>query len=397
MEQLFEIQQRLLNFTSLDFVRSIARKIDWNSRLVGIKGARGTGKTTLLLQYIKRTYAGEPEAALYASLDNLWFAEHSLYELAVDFVRMGGKHLFLDEVHRYPGWSQEIKNIYDNFPQLRVVFTGSSLLEIINAQADLSRRAVMYHLHGLSFREFLALETGIEFETLSLDDIFHRHMEWAGRITRKIQPFRHFDQYLRYGYYPYYREQPALYSIRLNQTINMILEMELPQLRSLEVAYIPKIKQLLTVLAESVPFTPDISKLSRKIDINRITLIKYLHYLKQSDLLILMQRNTSGIGRLQKPDKIYLENTNLMWALAPQRADKGHLRETFIVNQLQDFGIRLATWGDFVVNEKYILEVGGKNKSNKQISGLENAFIAADDLETGFGRKIPLWLFGFLY
>jgi len=397
MEQFFEIQQRLLHFTTLDFVRSIAGKIDWNSRLVGIKGARGSGKTTLLLQYIKRTYASEPGAALYASLDNLWFADHSLYELAGDFVRTGGKHLFLDEVHRYPGWSREIKNIYDDFPQLRVVFTGSSLLEIINAQADLSRRAVIYHLRGLSFREFLALETGIAFDIFSLDDILHRHTDLAGQITRKIQPFRYFDNYLRYGYYPFYREQPDLYPVRLNQSLNMILEVELPQLRNLEVAYILKIKQLLTVLAESVPFTPDISKLSRKIGINRITLIKYLHYLEQSDLLILLQRSTSGVGRLQKPDKVYLENTNLMWALAPGHADKGHLRKTFFVNQLRNEGIRLAARGDFVVRGKYTFEVGGKHKSGKQVAGLEDAFIAADDLETGFGPKIPLWLFGFLY
>ncbi len=397
MERLFEIQQRLLSYVSTDFVRALAGKIDWNSRLVGIKGARGTGKTTLLLQYIKQKYSRQPQAALYASLDNLWFADHRLYDLAETFVRSGGLHLFLDEVHRYPGWSRELKNIYDDFPQMRVVFTGSSLLEIINAQADLSRRAVIYHLRGLSFREFLALETGIEFDAVGLEELLTHHVEWANLITGKIRPFRYFNDYLRYGYYPFYREQPELYPLRLNQTVNMILDVELPQLRNLDVAYVPKIKTLLAVLAESVPFTPDISKLSRKIGINRITLIKYLQYLEQSDLLLLLQRKISGVGRLQKPDKIYLENTNLMEILAPGNTNRGNIRETFFVNQLSDYEVRLAGQGDFVVGGKYTFEVGGKHKNAAQLAGLENAFVVADDLEVGFGHKIPLWLFGFLY
>jgi len=398
MEALFEKYQQKLRLTPINFVRSMMSEINWEARLIGIKGARGIGKTTLLLQYIKLKLSSELEQTLYVSLDNLWFSSYSVNDLAAEFVKKGGKYIFLDEVHKYPAWSQALKNIYDDHPTLKIVFTGSSLLEILNARADLSRRAVVYSMQGFSFREYLSMETGIDFKPLSLQQILNNHLEEATQINQKIKPFQYFDSYLQHGYYPFYKEQPELYQIRLGEVINMILEIELPFLRGVELAYINKVKQLLVVIAESVPFIPNVSKLSEKIGINRSTLLSYLHYLEEVKLTRNLFKDAHGISRLQKPDKIYLENTNLVFAMAPQNSNIGNNRETFFANQLAyQHQITYTKQGDFKVDDKYVFEVGGKNKTNRQISDVENSFIIADDIEYGFKNKIPLWLFGFLY
>lgn len=396
MENLIEKFRQKIDYTSLDFVRSMMAQIHWNARLIGIKGPRGVGKTTLLLQYIKTYFCDCLDEVLYVSLDDLWFANNRLVDLAEYFVKRGGTHLFLDEVHKYPGWSQELKNIYDDYPALKVVFTGSSLLEILNARADLSRRAVIYHMQGLSFREYLVIEQGLTMEPVSLEDILAQHTTIAGEVLKVVKPLKYFTHYLESGYYPYYREEPALYTQKMEETINMMLEIELPLLRGLDLAYVSKIKQLLLVIAESAPFIPNVTNISQKIGINRATLLTYLHYLQEVGLSINLFRSTTGISRLQKPNKIFLENPNLSHTLG--KPNTGSVRETFFANQLAyRHQLSFPDKGDFLVDGKFLFEVGGKNKSTIQLEGASNAFIAADDIEYGYKEKIPLWLFGFLY
>ena len=398
MEKLFEKYQQKLRYTSTDFVRSRASSINWNARLIGIKGARGVGKTTLLLQYIKLNLTDELEKTLYVSLDDLWFSKNSLVSLAEEFTKRGGVRLFVDEVHKYPNWSQEIKNIYDDFPSLKVVFTGSSSLEIINASADLSRRAVVYHMQGLSFREYIGIETGLDLPMYSFSELLVNHVAIANDICGVIKPFQYFNSYLTKGYYPFYKEQIDLYYMRIEEVVKMMLELELPMLRGVDLAYVPKLKQLLLIISESVPFIPNVSRLSEKMGINRATLLMYFHYLDEIGLSLNLFKKADGISKLQKPNKVFMENTNLMYALASTEVNIGSVRETFFVNQLRDkHKVNFAAKGDFIIDGLYVFEVGGKNKTDKQVRGIEHAYVVSDDIECGFQNKIPLWLFGFLY
>ncbi len=397
MDILFEKFQKKLSFISLGFKRSLLDQINWNARLIGIKGARGVGKTTLMLQYIKENLPLD-QSTLYVSLDNIWFAENKLADLVDLFVKRGGRFLFLDEVHKYPNWSQEIKNIYDDYPELKVVFTGSSLLEILNARADLSRRSVIYTLQGLSFREYLGLIGQGDFISLSFQDILTNHIALAKEISARIKPLVFFDQYLRFGYFPFFQEELDLYYHRLGEVINITLEVELPLLRKVEISYVQKLKQLLQIISESAPFTPNVSKLAERIGVNRNTFATYLNFLQEANLTKNLYKDASGITALQKPDKIYLENTNFQFALAPQTANQGSVRETFVANQLSYLHqIEYADQGDFKVNGKVVFEVGGKNKKQRQIENLNDSYILSDDIEIGFGNRIPIWLIGFLY
>lgn len=397
MERLFETFIKKLLITDTTFVRSLMDEIEWKARLIGIRGARGVGKTTLLLQYIK-LHLPMDKTVLYASVDNIWFSEHKLYDLATDFSKRGGKYLFLDEVHKYPNWSQELKNIYDDFPELQVVFTGSSLLEILNAKSDLSRRAVVYEMQGFSFREYLNRNLNLSLPVLSLNDILENHLRLAAAVISEIKVLQHFPDYLKYGYYPYYNELPSLYYSRINEVINLIIELEIPQLRGVDVSYTTKIKQLLYIISESAPFIPNISKLSERIGITRNSLLAYLDALHDSRLTMNLQKEGNGISRLQKPDKLFLENPNLMYALAAEQSDKGNLRETFFANQLRyHHKVNVSQESDFLIDRHYTFEIGGKKKGKQQISGVPDSFIAADDIEFGMENKIPLWLFGFLY
>jgi len=398
MEKLFEKFYQKLHHVSLQFIRSEYNKIHWNARLIGIKGARGVGKTTLILQHIKKTHTLN-EQVLYISLDDIWFSGHSLVELADIFVKRGGKYLYLDEVHKYKNWSVEIKNIYDDHPELHIIFTGSSLLEILNARADLSRRAVVFSLQGLSFREYLAFTQNLSIKPITLDDIIHHHITISNEILKKIKPLRYFSHYLKNGYYPFFKEEEELYHIRIEEILNMILQIELPLTRGTDIAYIHKLKKLLLIIAESAPFIPNISKLSERIGINRNTLIVYLTHLKDAGVIHMLYKDASGITRLQKPDKIFLENTNLSWAIHPSHPNVGNLRETFFVNQLnKNHLVTIPQHADFLINNNYIFEIGGKNKSKTQINTYKKkAFIALDDIEYGSENKIPLWMFGFLY
>jgi len=301
-------------------------------------------------------------------------------------------------VHKYANWSQELKNAYDDYPELNIIFTGSSLLQILNARADLSRRAVVYQMQGLSFREYLNMLLSENFSVFSLQDILEKHHEISTDILKKIKPLQYFGSYLEKGYYPFTFEMKDLYYTQLEEVINLILEIELPLLRGVEISYISKLKQLLLVLAESTPFKPNVNKMSTNIGLNRATLLSYLHYLRETHLTKHLYKKSLGISKLQKPEKIFLENTNLSCLLAKQNANIGNLRETFFLNQLNyRHKVEYPDLGDFLIDNKYLFEIGGKSKDYHQISNIENAFIAADDIEYGVGNKIPLWLFGFLY
>lgn len=397
MDSLYEKFYKKMDVVSLDFKRSLMDQIQWDARLIGIKGARGVGKTTLLLQFIKENLPID-ESTLYVSLDNIWFAENKLSALTDAFVKRGGKYLFLDEVHKYPNWSQELKNIYDDYPELKVVFTGSSLLEILNARADLSRRAIVYTLQGLSYREYLHLKSGIQLPKLDLADLLQNHVRLAREVNGKLRPLQYFEEYLKTGYFPYFQEVPSLYYHRIEEVINMTLEVELPLLRKVEVSYVSKLKQLLQIISESVPFIPNVSKLSERIGLNRNTFTSYLFFLQEANLTRNIYKDASGITQLQKPDKIYLENTNFQYALAPKNAEKGSIRETFFVNQLSyQYRLEYVEQGDFLIDQTYTIEVGGKGKTKRQIQGIANSYTAADELEYGTGTKIPLWMFGLLY
>ena len=398
MENLYKTFYQLLSRTNSDFVRYLYPKIKWNNRLIAITGARGAGKTTMILQHIKKTFGDAPKVALYVSLDNIYFSNNRLLDFAHDFDKMGGEYLFLDEVHKYENWSIEIKNIYDSLPDLKVVFTGSSMLEIYKGKADFSRRVAHYTLNGLSFREFLLFEKGLDFSVLKFEDLLVNHISIASQINRKIKPLPSFQQYLKEGFYPYYKEDSEIYLDRLLHTVNVVLETDLPAIENIEVQTIKKIKQLLFIIAQRVPFMPNIKELSEILEVSRKSLLTYLIYLEKAQLLGLLQQDVSGLKTLAKPEKIYLDNSNLAFALATEKPDIGNIRETFFFSQLKTVS-KVISGGkpDFKINNKYSIEVGGKNKGHEQITGIQNAYLALDNLEYGFMNKIPLWLFGMLY
>ena len=398
MEDLIEVSENQISRTQVDSVRSMMETINWKARLIGIKGARGIGKTTLLLQYIKIQLKEELDRTLYTSLDQVYFNSNSLIDLVRQFSQKGGKYLFLDEVHKYPNWAQELKNAYDQYPQLKIVFTGSSLLEILNARTDLSRRAVVYSMQGLSFREYLKIEKGLEFPVLKLEAILKNHTSITRSILADLKPLQFFEAYLKTGYYPFYQEEKDLYYMRLNEVINLMLEIEMPLLRGVDVAYVSKLKQLLSIISKAVPFSPNVTKLSEKIQLNRNTLLTYLHYLDEVNLTKNLFKENTGINLLQKPMKIYLENTNLMYLLARDQVNEGNLRETFFANQVgHQHDLHFISHTDFLVDVTYFFEIGGRNKTSKQLLGNPNSYVVKDDIEIGRDQIIPIWLFGFLY
>ncbi len=399
MEELRSYQVNLFDQVTDKFYRSLYETVSWDQRMIAIKGLRGVGKTTLLLQYLKyQLQAGDN--ALYATLDHPWFYTHSLYELAETFHTLGGQYLLLDEIHKYPQWSRELKVIYDGFPKLKVVFTASSALDIYRGESDLSRRVLTYELTGLSFREFLLLDKNIDLPKLHLDDILNNHRNIAIEISENLKPIPLFKEYLQRGYLPITTEGTlSTYIPKVQGIINNVMEFDLSFIEGYSTASQVKIKKLLGIIAESVPFEPNISSLARKMNLGRETINSFLQHLFQGRIVNLLKKQSKGIAALQKPDKIYLENTNFNYALN-SRPDMGTLRETFLLNQLRNMGkhIELPVKGDFFVTEDELyLEVGGKSKSIDQVSEFDRAIVAADDIEYGFDRKIPLWLFGFLY
>ena len=397
MEIVLKKHLNLISQTEFGFERYLLNKLPWEQRLLGLKGARGVGKTTMFLQYIKKNYGVSPKA-LYISLDDLYFSDNTLSNLVENFVNKGGEHLFVDEVHKYPNWSLELKNIYDNYPKLKVAFTGSSLLEILNARADLSRRALVFELQGLSFREYLKFRQNIDLQPISLEELLVNHTQIALDINAKFKPLSFFESYLKSGYYPFYQDNSVFYYKQLQEIITMILEIELPLLRKTETQMIFKIKQLLYIISQSVPFKPNISTLANKIQVTRKTVMDTLVYLTDAGILNMIYKDQLGISLLQKPEKIYLENSNFAFALSTNEPNIGNIRETFFLNQVSEqHQVTYHERADFTVNEKYVFEIGGKNKTKSQIKGIENAYIVQDDIAFGVENTIPLWLFGLLY
>jgi len=396
MDVLFEFQENLVRPVKNDFRRYLHNQINWKQRMIGIKGPRGAGKTTLMLQHLKYDL-GLPSDALYITADHTWFYNHTLLETANDWYKQGGKVLFIDEVHKYPKWSVELKNIYDGLPEMQVVFSASSALDIYRGEADLSRRVVSYLLAGLSFREFLSFTNGNDFDAVSIDDIVKDHRNLSRTITDGLRPLPAFRKYLQLGYLPIIAEGEDSYQLKLTQVINTIVETDLAYIAGYNTGTATKVKKLLGVIAESVPFKPNIAALSRKLDLSRDSVYQYIYQLKDARLLNTLSSEGRGVSTLQKPDKIFLENTNLAFALK-EKPDTGNIRETFVLNQLLNAGLNVSspTEGDFYINGLTV-EVGGKNKSTSQVRHLDNYIVAADDIEIGAGNKMPIWLFGFLY
>jgi len=397
MQKLYEKSIRKVKGIKLDFIRYLFYEINWEDRLIGIKGARGTGKTTLLLQKLRKDSANYSET-LYISMDDVYFSKNSLVDFVDLFVKNGGELICIDEVHKYPNWSQEIKNIYDDYPNLQVVFTSSSALEIHKGDYDLSRRARIYHLNELSLREYIQLMYKKEFPVISMKDVLYHHTEISTLLTEQIKPVKLLKEYMQHGSYPFISEGKNKYYERIETVINLIIESDLPAIAEIEYSTIVKLKKLMFILSESVPFKPNIAELSRKVSTSRDLLLKYLHYLERANLLKLLRRDTKGISQMSKPEKIYLNNPTLMHAISSDKPNEGNLRETFFMNQVNcKHHLTYPGKGDFKIDETYIIEVGGKNKSQEQISNLKNSFLALDNIEYGYKNKIPLWLFGFLY
>ena len=396
MRTIYEISAKSVELVSIRHIRAQIEWLDQPERLICIKGSRGVGKTTLLLQYAKTRL--QNESYVYVSLDNLYFTVNRLFDFADDFSKNGGKYLLVDEVHHYPSWSVEIKNIYDSLPDLKIVYTGSSLLHLTKGRADLSRRSVIHTLPGLSLREYIKFSSDIEFPVYSLEDIVHNHIEISKNIWTKIKPVKKYNEYIEKGYFPFFLEGKEFYSDKVLEVINQVLESDLPYIAKISYSNIYKLKQLLYVISESAPFKPNIDKLSERIGISKNTLKDYLHYMNDALLINLLHKRGKGISRLTKPEKIYFHHPNLMMAIPGSSADIGSLRETFFYNQVSyNHQINYADKGDFIVDNHFVFEVGGKNKGIGQISGIDNSFMVLDNIETGNRNEIPLWLFGFLY
>lgn len=395
MDELLIISDKLITQTPESFTRYLFNEINWDSQLIGVKGARGTGKTTLLLQYLKKS--GQKKKA-YFSLDELYFTQNTLLETIEAFYKNGGKIVVLDEVHKYENWSKEIKNLHDRYKDLQIIFTGSSIIDLNKQEADLSRRAVIYELQGLSFREFLNFEHDIELPILNLDDLLNKEEAYAFVLENSFKPLAYFSDYLKFGYYPFYKEDRQSYYQKLRQVVRNIVEYDMAEIKGFDIRQAKKILKLLYIIAQQVPFKPNLKSLAEKTNIHRNSLNNYIYYLSQAKLLLLLEQHNFSIASLQKPDKIFLENTNLMFAISEEQPNIGTLRETYFFNQVKKkHHINFSKAADFLVDNKITFEIGGKHKSQKQIQHLENAFIVKDNLETKVGNSIPLWVFGLLY
>ena len=397
IQPLLNTFHRKLAATNLKFKRYLHGQIDWDVRLLGIKGARGVGKTTMLLQHIKET-AGNLDEVFYVSLDNMWFQTHSILELVEFLYTRGVTRIYFDEVHKYPNWTVLLKNLYDNYPDLHIVYTGSAMLAIDHSKSDLSRRQSMYTLHGLSFREYLEYEGILSMQPVTLGELLENHIGYAMEITSKIKVLKHFGQYLDSGYYPYYKEAGKDYLMRIGEVSQLVIDSDIPAVEE-TITYTTrqKIKKLLMVIAENVPLEPNISKLAASLESTRDQTLKMLYWLDRAALLRLLTDKTKDYKHLTGPKKIYLDNTNLMNALG-SKISKGTLRETFFANQAGAVSsLLMPKQGDFLADGKYLFEVGGQQKTFNQIADQPDSYLAIDDIEVGNGNRIPLWLFGCLY
>ncbi len=389
MKTLYQKFEILLQNTPTDFQRYLYEKVPWESRMIGIIGARGVGKTTMILQHIKQKLS--TKNALYVSADDMYFAENRLVDLADEFYKNAGGYLFIDEIHKYANWSRELKNIYDSFPSLKIIFTGSSVLDILKGNADLSRRALIYKLQGLSFREYLKFFHHSDTEVFTLQQIINNE----AKLANIKHPLPLFNDYLKRGYYPFAFENEL--NLRLGQIIVQTLETDIPQYANLNVGTSRKLKRLLAIIAESVPFKPNFTKIAKTIDVSRNSLDDYFLFMEHAGLIGQLRNETNGIRGLGKVDKVYLENTNLIFNLAGDNSNAGNVRETFFFNQMRvNNEVISSKTADFVVDD-YIFEVGGKNKQQKQLEKDGKSFVVKDDIEFGYLNVIPLWAFGLNY
>ena len=398
MEALLKKHRILISQVSMDIVRDINNIISWEKPLVAIRGSRGVGKTTLMRQYIRSHYGTVAGEALYCAMDSMYFTNHSLLDLSERFHQLGGKHLFLDEVHKYPNWSREIKEINDLYPDLKITFTGSSLIQILNADADLSRRVLSYTMEGLSFREYMHFYHGIKLPVHSLKEILANPDVVCEEVNAVCQPLKMFREYLKVGYYPFYDGVELEYYSRIENVVSFIIDQEMVQFCGIDTAYTRKIKALLMYLAANIPYEVNIAKLASYLELNKITVLNYLSNMQKAELLHLLYSDNKSVTKMQKPDKIFLHNTNMLCALSTD-AQTGTLRECFAVSQLAvkhtvEYG---KAQGDFKVDGQWTFEVGGQDKSFEQIADLPNSFVLADNLEFPIGKKLPLWIIGLIY
>ena len=403
MDALFRKSDRLLANTTTEIIREKMEDIHWNSRLVSIIGAKGVGKSTLIRQYLRQHFELGDRRVLCCSADTLDFSVRTLVGLAEEFVTRGGELLVIDEIHKYHAgtadWSREVKEIYDLYPELKIIVSGSSLLRLKEGDADLSRRAVKYTMPGLSFREALRFYHGLTFPEWSLEDILAHPYDLWQTVSSKCKPVVLFKEYLEKGYYPFLLEGEGEYYTKIEQVVNYIIETELPQICKVDVANVRKIQALIALICSEVPFELNANKIAAALEVGRDTVVEYLKYLGDAKVLNLLYSDKKKIGKLTKPDKIYLENTSLLYALAPTKANIGTLRETFAIGSLSEshdveYG---KAQGDFKVDGKYTFEIGGRSKDFSQIAGVKDSYIFADDWDMPDGAKLPLWMLGFLY
>jgi len=403
MDTLFRKSDRLLANTSTGIVREKMGEIHWNSQLVTIIGAKGVGKSTLIKQYLKLNYQPGDRRVLYCSADTVDFSTRTLVELAEEFVIQGGELLAIDEIHKYkPGttdWSREIKEIYELFPDLKMIVSGSSLLRLKEGDADLSRRAVKYTMSGLSFREALRFYHDLSFPVWTLEDILAHPYDLWQMVSSKCKPVALFKEYLEKGYYPFLLEGTGEYYTKIEQVVNYIIETELPQICKVDVANVRKLQALIAMICSETPFELNANKIAAALEIGRDTVVEYLKYLGDAKVLNLLYSDKKRIGKLSKPDKVYLENPNILYALAPAKVEIGTLRETFAVDCLSESHVVEygKTQGDFKVDSKYTFEIGGRSKDFSQIAGMKDSYMFADDWDMPDGAKLPLWMLGFLY
>ena len=388
MEKLYELFYAKLAETPTGFKRYLYNRINWKNRIIAILGERGVGKTTLILQKIKQDGI---DNTLYFSADNVYFGQHTLFDTANEFYRKGGLRLYIDEIHKYPSWSTELKMIYDYCPQLQVVVTGSSILDLYKGIADLSRRVIMYVLTGLSFREYLAMAKGINLAPVSFDDILNHKVAFP----EGERPLALFDDYLKTGFYPFWKE--ADYMTRLNNVINQTLENDIPTYAKMNISTSKKLKQLLFIISQSVPFKPNYTKIGAAMECDRGTVSDLAFYMEKACLIMSLRHQNDGMKNFGKLEKLYLGNTNLIYALSEGKPDTGNIRETFFLSQMKvNQEVYASKAADFIVNGT-ILEVGGKSKGKKQIAELKDAFVVKDNIEYGYGNVIPLWHLGMNY
>ena len=391
-----EFYHSKLSQVSLDFKRYLYPQINWDSSVIGLMGERGVGKTTMLLQRIKEKYAN-PDDTFYISLDHYWFVTHELQDLIKFMYKRGITEFYIDEVHKYKGWSGILKTLVDELHDLRIVYTGSSLLEIDNAKVDMSRRQTPYTLKGMSFREYLEYDGILKMNAVTLEELLSNHVPIAMDIVSKTKVLVAFDTYLHTGVYPFYRDAGKDFLVRLKEVVDTVIESDLPAVEKITYDTVDKCKKLLMIIAENVPLQPNVDKLATSLGTTRDTLLKLLYKLDKAEILELLTVELKSYKKLVNPEKIYLGNTNLMYALSP-KIEIGTLRETFFIDQCASVGtVQMPPKGDFLVNGKYLFEVGGEGKTFDQIADIPNSYLAVDGIETGYGARIPLWMFGLLY